>query len=56
MIICFEVYFNHIVQKIILFTHDPPTGGSKLIFFSPYKDGVNEENQCNNSGIKTENH
>jgi hypothetical protein len=28
-----------------LFTPNPPAGGSKLIFFTPFRAGVNEENQ-----------
>jgi hypothetical protein len=26
----------------------PPVGGSKLIFFTPFRDGVNEEKQVAN--------
>ncbi len=34
--------------KINLFTPNPPNGGSKLIFFTPFRDGANEENQSHN--------
>jgi hypothetical protein len=41
-------------KKSILFTPYPK--GSKLIFFTPFRDGLNEENQGNILGIKTDNH
>jgi hypothetical protein len=34
-----------IINKINLFAPNPPTGGSKLIFFTPFREGANEENQ-----------
>jgi len=36
-------------MKINLFTPTPK--GSKLIFFTPFRDGVNEENQLKQLGI-----
>jgi len=43
MIIRFDAYYNHIIQKINLFNPNPK--GYKLIFFTPFRGGVNEENQ-----------
>ena len=54
MSISFGSKYNHIVQKINLFTPSPK--GSNLIFFTPFRDGVNEENQENILGNNTDNH
>ena len=43
-------------MKINLFTPNPPVGGSKLIFFTPFRGGANEENQFLLSGIMTDIH
>lgn len=54
MSIRFDSKQCYIVQKINLFTPNPK--GSNLIFFTPFRDGVNEENQDHILGIKADNH
>jgi hypothetical protein len=52
MSISFNTQNNNIVQKINLFTPCPK--GCNLIFFTPFRGGVNEENQDNTSGIQAD--
>jgi hypothetical protein len=54
MSIVFNTQNNHIVHKINLFTPCPK--GCNLIFFTPLRVGVNEENQDNKLGIKADTH
>ena len=54
MSIRFDSKQCYIVQKINLFTPNPK--GSNLIFFTPFRDGVNEENQVHIFSIKTDTH